>query len=38
MCKTCGCGMSNPKAPGYGKGKKGDKNAAGKKKASGKKK
>lgn len=22
MCKECGCGLSNPKAPGYGKGKK----------------
>lgn len=21
MCATCGCGMKNSKAPGYGKGK-----------------
>lgn len=21
MCATCGCGMKNPKAPGFGKGK-----------------
>jgi hypothetical protein len=27
MCKTCGCGMTNPKAPGYGKGKPGKKGA-----------
>lgn len=20
MCKECGCGLSNPKAPGFGKG------------------
>ena len=35
MCKTCGCGMTNPKAPGYGKGKPGKKDA---KKAPAKKK
>lgn len=22
MCKECGCGLSNPKAPGFGKGPK----------------
>ena len=22
MCKECGCGLSNPKDPGFGKGKK----------------
>lgn len=38
MCKTCGCGMTNPKAPGYGKGKKGDKKAADKKAPAKKKK
>lgn len=29
MCKTCGCGLSNKKAAGYGKGpKKGSKKKA----------
>lgn len=38
MCATCGCGMTNKKDPGYGKGpKKGGKKAASKK-ASAKKK
>ena len=31
MCKTCGCNMSNPKEPGYGKGKKDAKKGADKK-------
>jgi hypothetical protein len=31
MCKECGCGLTNPKAPGYGKGPKGGKKKATKK-------
>lgn len=39
MCKECGCGLANPKAPGFGKGsKKGDKAASKKKAAAPKKK
>jgi hypothetical protein len=39
MCKECGCGLSNPKAAGYGKGpKKGSKDAPAKKKSASKKK
>lgn len=37
MCKECGCGLTNPKAPGFGKGAKGKK-AADTKKAAGSKK
>jgi hypothetical protein len=38
MCKECGCGLTNPKDPGYGKGpKKGAKAAPAKKKAPAKK-
>lgn len=37
MCKECGCGLSNPKAPGFGKGPKGGKKK-GAKKAKSKKK
>jgi len=33
MCKDCGCGLSNPKAPGFGKGKKAAKKAPAKKPA-----
>ena len=38
MCKTCGCGMSNPKEPGYGKGKKAPAKKGADKKAPAKKK
>lgn len=35
MCKECGCGLTNPKAPGFGKGPKAKKETS---KASAKKK
>ena len=38
MCKECGCGLANPKAPGYGKGKKNAKKADAKKAPAKKKK
>lgn len=38
MCKECGCGMKNPKEPGYGKGPKKGAKAAPAKKAPAKKK
>jgi hypothetical protein len=38
MCKECGCGLSNPKAPGFGKGPKGKKKEAAKKAPAKKKK
>jgi hypothetical protein len=38
MCKECGCGLSNPKAPGFGKGAKGKDKKAPAKKAPAKKK
>jgi hypothetical protein len=38
MCKECGCGLANPKAPGFGKGSKKDKAPASKKKATAAKK
>lgn len=38
MCKACGCGLDNPKAPGFGKGPKGGKKAPAKKAPAKKKK
>lgn len=38
MCKECGCGLSNKKDPGYGKGPKGGKKKVAEKKAPAKKK
>lgn len=38
MCKECGCGLNNPKAPGFGKGPKGGKKKEAAKKAPAKKK
>lgn len=37
MCKECGCGLTDKKDPGYGKGKKGAKMASDKKKPAKKK-
>jgi hypothetical protein len=38
MCKKCGCNMTNPKDPGFGKGPKNAKASDSKKKAPAKKK